>query len=155
MVNVHVTVTGLAELQEVLEKAPLKASRQIMRKGLLAAAYLWQQEMMQTVRRGPHHGRGKGAPIDFGVLARDIVLRARVTSDLVGTASVGPDKRAYWAKFLEFGRKAGVSRRGRHFPAMRPFPFIRASFEARKRDVLDEFIIETKAALEAAGLHLR
>ena len=141
---VEVKITGLAELEEKLERLPIRVSRRILRTGLLAAAFVWVREMEARARQGWHHGQGKGAGKQFGVLAKNIVTRATVKSDLEGSVGVGPAKGAFWSKFLEFGTSK-----------MQAFPFIRAAFEARKQDVLEEFAIETKAAIEREGMKLQ
>ena len=140
---VEFKITGMAEIEDALERAPLRVSRRVLRTGLLAAAFVWAREMEARARQGWHHGKGKHTEHQFGVLARSIVTRASVKSDLEGSVRVGPAKGTFWSVFLEFGTSK-----------MRAFPFIRTAFETRKQDVLSEFEIETKAALEREGIRL-
>jgi HK97 gp10 family phage protein len=158
MDEIEFKITGLKELQEKLERLPPKAAKDALRTGLAAGIFLWQQEMEWRVRK--HTGF-----LSFHIIAR-IIIRG---SELMGIASVGPERIDYpdrgggyrkkkikgrlrdvgripasrVASFLEFGTRK-----------MQKKPFIRESFEARKMEVLDEFIIETKAALARAGLKL-
>jgi HK97 gp10 family phage protein len=140
---IEINITGLDKIEAALENMPIRASRQIMRTGLKFATFIWQREMESRVRQGWHHAKGKNAQRQFGFIANHVETKVTVKSDLEGTAGVGPAKSAFWAKFLEFGTSKA--------PA---YPFIRAAFESRKQDVLDEFIIETKAALEREGMKL-
>lgn len=142
---VTIKITGLSELEEKLERLPIRVSRRILRTGLLAAAFVWVRaiEALAQAHEAWHHGKGKGAATLFGLLAKNIVTRVTVKSDLEGSVAVGPAKGIFWTKFDEFGTSK-----------MRGFPLIRAAFESRKQDVLDEFAIETKAALEREGMKL-
>jgi hypothetical protein len=149
---IEARISGLAEIEEKLEQLPPRAAKAVIRTGLLAAGEVWRREMEARARQGWHHGKGKGAAKAYGVLARNILVKARVTNELEGTVQVGPGANAFWSLELEFGRSAGTSNRGRKYPGMQPYPFIRISYESRAQDVLDEFVIETKAALARAGL---
>jgi HK97 gp10 family phage protein len=143
---VTLRMEGLADLQEKLTQLPPRAAKRALRVGLLAAAEIWRREMETRVIHGWHHFRGKAgsaqAPV-FGYLSQNISVQARITNDLAGEIFVGPMKKGFWARFLEFGTRKMAAR-----------PFIVPSFEARKNDVLEEFAIETRAALEAEGLKL-
>jgi HK97 gp10 family phage protein len=156
---VKVKISGLSELQEKLERLPIKASKKIIRRSLLVAARIWLEEMKGRVRRGPHHFKG-GNDL-FGVIAKTLGIRLRVTSDLSGSAVVGVPKKVFWASFVEFGtkvrfrgKKSGGKRSGGTTGAMPAFPFARPSFEAKKQEVLDKFKADLKLALEEEGLKL-
>jgi HK97 gp10 family phage protein len=153
---IEVKISGLDQIQELLEHAPLRASKQIMRNALRAAGRIWQQEIAARVRRGPHHG--KKGEVEFGVLASHVSLSTHINSDLEGSVSIGFSRKLFWAKFLEFGtgprarRPSGISRKawraiggGNRMPA---FPFMRQAAETKKQEVLDKFIERTRAALE-------
>ncbi|HEY0701264.1 MAG TPA: HK97-gp10 family putative phage morphogenesis protein [Candidatus Acidoferrales bacterium] len=151
---VEVKITGLDQIEEMLERAPLRAAKAIMRNALRAAGRIWQQEIAARVRRGPHHG-DKAHQVEFGILANHVSLSTHINGELEGSVSVGFSSKLYWAKFLEFGtgprirRPKGTSRKaatsGNRMPA---FPFIRQSGEAKKQEVLDKFIERTREALE-------
>ncbi|HZP33967.1 MAG TPA: HK97-gp10 family putative phage morphogenesis protein [Candidatus Acidoferrales bacterium] len=138
-------VTGFDELQAKLNDLPLRASRRILRYGLLAAVEIWRREMEATARRGIHVFRVAGKPVDkvFGYVAGHIGVKAKVNSDLEGSASVGPVKKGFWSMFMEFGTHR-----------MGAMPFIRQAFESRQADVLEEFKIEISAALDREGMKL-
>jgi HK97 gp10 family phage protein len=157
---VTVKITGLAELTEKLERMPLKVAKRILRNALKPAGELWRAEMVARVRRGPHHL--KGAAEIFAFLAKNILLRATVTSDLTADVKVGPSKNAFWSRFLEFGtrirhrgRKSGGLRRGASTGIMPDFPFIRPAYETMKHQVLDKFIEGVREAFRAEGTRLR
>ena len=154
---VEVKITGLSEIQEKLEHLPIKASRKIMRRSLRAAAQIWLEEMKSRVRRGPHHFKG-GNDL-FAVIANTLGIRLRVNSDLAGSATVGVPKKVFWASFVEFGtkvrfrgKKSGGKRSGATTGQMPAFPFARPAFEAKKQEVLDKFIADSRKALEEEGL---
>lgn len=156
VVEVEVEVAGLSELQEKLEQLPRRAAQAVIKTGLLAAGEIWRREMEARAHRGWHHGKGKdAAKKGYGVLAQNIVVKARATTELSGSVQVGPGSNAFWSLELEFGRRGGTSNRGRRYPGMQPYPFVRISYESRAQDVLEEFVIETKAALDRAGLRTR
>jgi HK97 gp10 family phage protein len=152
--SVTVKITGLAELDRALHELPLKASRRIVRQEASAAAAAWADEMRAIVRRGPHHRAG--GQVDFGLLAANIIEKTTVHNDLSASVKVGPAKKAgnyllFWAVILEFGRAAGT-KRGRHYPAMPPYPFVRPAYESMKGEVLDRYVSGIRDALTAAGL---
>jgi len=156
--EIEFKITGLKELQEKLERLPRIAAKDCVRTGLKAGAFLWEQEMEFRVRKLT------------GFLEQHIGARIVVRGDeLSGIAAVGPEKMDYpdrgggYRKKTIKGRVRNVGRiAASHVAAflefgtrkMRAQPFIRPAFETRKYEVLDEFIIETKAALDRAGLKL-
>jgi hypothetical protein len=155
MAEIEFKISGLAELDRALRELPPRAAKRIIRREMVAAVEPWAEDMRGRVRRGPHH-KGKGDH-DFGLLAANIAVRTRVKSDLSGSAEAGPAAKAgnynlFWAVILEFGRKGGVSSRGRHYPAMPAYPFVRPAFEARKQEVLDRFTTGIREALNDSGL---
>ena len=154
---VEVKISGLEELQDKLEHLPIKASRSVMRRSLRAAAQIWLDDMRARVRRGPHHFKG-GFDL-FGVIAKTLGMRVRVSSDVSGSVTVGVPKKVFWASFVEFGtkvrfrgKKSGGKRSGATTGQMPSFPFARPTFEAKKQEVLDKFIADTKLALEEEGI---
>lgn len=166
MDGITITITGLKELQEKLERLPPKAARRAIVEGLMASG-IWAAEMRAKVKR--YSGPDPSIPV--GYLAEHIGIRKRVAGNgFSGTADVGPEKIDYpdraggfrtkkdkrgrnksvgrirvssVAAFLEFGTRRSQA-----------FPFIRASFEIGKQSVLDKFIDDVKSALEREGLKL-
>lgn len=162
---VTVKITGLAELEQKLEQAPLKISRRILREALKPAADVWADDMRSRVLQGPHHEKGQGTL--FGLIARSIRTRISVKSDLEAKADVGPGRNEYWARFVELGtrlrRRGGAkgyslvkgrrlkNRGGASSGVMPATPFIRPSFESRKKEVLATFINNVRDKLRAEG----
>lgn len=144
--RIECKITGTEELARNLEQLPRDAAIRIVKTGLRKAAQIWLAEMKRTVQQGWHvfqftqvtgreagksGGAGKygGRSREFGVISRALSLRLKINPDnLGGTASVGPPKKAFWAQWLEFGKRGA-----------RKFPFIRPAFESRKQAVLDAY----------------
>lgn len=157
-IEIKVTITGADELAHKLESEPPIVARHILQTSLRKAVRPLREEMISRVRRGWHifssslgakglharkgHGQG-GREREFGVISENILIRAKVgPGDYQGSAAVFPSKRAFWAKFLEFGtRKMGA------------LPFMRPAFEVRKQEVLDDFIEDVREQLrDSLGL---
>jgi hypothetical protein len=157
MPEIEFKITGLAELDRALRELPLKASRRIVRQEAAAAAAPWADEMRAIVRRGPHHDASGN--VNYDLLANNIIEKTTVRSDLSAVVKVGPaakvgNYRLFWAVMLEFGRRGGISKRGRHYPSMPAYPFVRPAFETMKTEVLDRYIAGIRASLAAAGMRL-
>jgi HK97 gp10 family phage protein len=160
-------ISGLSELQDKLDHAPLKASRTILRRSLKEAGRIWLDEMKARVRQGPH--RFKDHSVEFGVIEKNIKMRTSVKDDLSGKVSVGINesksdpKSPFWAIFLEFGtgqrsrghkshRKQFANVGGASTGQMPRLPFARPTFESKKDEVVDEFVEDVKKALREEGL---
>jgi HK97 gp10 family phage protein len=149
--GIQFKLTGVAELARALEEKPPIVARRIISTSVRKAVQPWREEMIARVRRGWHlfsrtgikglrGPRGKtfaGREREFGVIAGSIVVRAHVgASGFEGSAAVFPSRRAFWARFLEFGTRK-----------MRAFPFIRPAFETRKEEVLAAYIADVREQL--------
>jgi HK97 gp10 family phage protein len=163
---VKVALRGFDELARMLESAPPKAARQILREGVTAVGELWRRTMVELVRRGPHHFPGRDDV--FGFLAENIAISVRTTKDLAATLKVGPSVAAFWGKYLEFGTgprqrtRKGQSDRGhrlfeqyRGTNRMPAIPFARPAFDETEAEALDVFAAKTKQALIDAGIPIR
>jgi HK97 gp10 family phage protein len=98
-------VKGLEEIQQALESVPRAIARGLLRKAMARAANLWREEMAQRAPRlltVKLAGNPKQVRLP-GDLARHIGIKVVVNSDLEGSVQVGPSKRVFWSKFLEFG----------------------------------------------------
>jgi HK97 gp10 family phage protein len=142
---VEAKISGGAELFEALENLPKAAAKAIIRAGLRSAAGIWRAEMKQRAQKGWHVWKGskrQGRSRDFAFVSEHIGMKVVVRGDeLEGTCQVGPVRKGFWSLFMEFGT--------RHSSA---HPFIRQSFDARRTDVLDQFITVCKEKLAALGL---
>jgi len=153
---VEVKISGLSELQDKLEHLPIKASRKIMRRSLRVAAQIWLTEMKTRVVRGIHHFKG-GSDV-FGVIAKTLTMRVRVNSDLEGSVTVGVPRKVFWAVFMEKGTKVRFRKKGGttgKVPAPPAYAFAVPAFEAKKQEVLEKFIADTKLALEEEGIRFQ
>jgi HK97 gp10 family phage protein len=159
LTEISFKIEGLDELEKQLEELPEKAAKQIMRRSLKEAAGIWRGEMIAHVIRGWHvwgavitgKKRGKGGERlqrqgftnvrEFGVVSRLIGFSTKISPDgLAGAIAVGPNKKAFWATFMEFGTSH-----------QKAFPFARPAFEAKKADVVATFIESVKHRLEEVG----
>lgn len=149
--GISVRVEG-EELFEKLEHLPLRVAKAIIRSAVRAGAEVFRQEMKARAPRGWHVFRRtsykgqkyKGRSREFGVLSRAIVMSISTRGDeLEGTAKIGPNKKAFWGLFEEFGTKFARAR-----------PFIRAAFEAVKERALAAFISKTKEELAKNGMEV-
>lgn len=140
---VKFSMSGTAELEEMLERKPPEVAKKIVRTALRKAVGIWADEMRSTVRKGFHIFRaktshGKGRSRDYGVISRSIGVRVKLNNDeFGGTAEVGPTKAVYWSLFLEFGTKK-----------MAAIPFIRRAYESRKADVHEKYIDVVRTMLK-------
>lgn len=151
---VEVHINGLDEICDKLEHLPINASRRIMRRSLKDAGQIWLDEMKARVRQGEHHFKDKTT--EFGVIAKNIIMRVSARSDVSGYVRVGVRERRndpkspFWALFVEFG--TAVRKRGGKMPA---FPFARPAFESKKKEVLDTFLVDVKKNINEVGLKLQ
>ncbi len=154
---VECKISGTKELEDALERLPRDVARKIVKKSLASSARLWLDEMKRTVQQGWHvfsftkvtkadagkrggAGTYGGREQEFGVVSRSISLRVKLDPDeLGGVAQVGPPKKAFWALWLEFGRKG-----------QRKYPFIRPSFDAKKDEVLAKYADSIRAELKSS-----
>jgi HK97 gp10 family phage protein len=145
-------IEGLEEIQDKLERLPKIAGRAIVKEGLKRAGKIWRDDMAHRVLRGFHvfqdgGGKYKGVKIkgrsrEYGVLSRSIRAKVSIKGDeLEGSVEVGPSKKAFWASWIEFGRKAQHDRK-----------FIRPSFEEKKQEVLETFSKVCREELAKAGM---
>lgn len=149
---VSVKISGGEEILAKLERLPLRIAKAIIKTAVRAGGQVFRDQMKLRAPRGWHVFRKtaykgqkyKGRSREFGVLARAIVMKLSVRGDeLQGTASVGPNKKAFWGLFQEFGAKKNSQ------PA---HPFIRASFESVKEKALSVFIDTAKAEIRKNGM---
>jgi HK97 gp10 family phage protein len=158
-------ISGLSELQDKLDHAPLEASRTILRRSLKEAGQIWLDEMKARVAQGKH--RFKDKSVEFGVVYRNIKMRTTVKSDLSGKVSVGVNesktdpKSPFWALMMEiytghvrYRGSGGKSHNkgGGKTGVMPHMPFARPTFEVKKQEVVDTFVEDVKIALQEAGL---
>lgn len=131
MADFAVEITGLKELDRALQELAWPAARRALRKGMRQGANVVRDE-----------ARAK-APVDSGLLKRQI--RTRERSDLGGDMrySVEIPRSAYYGRFIEYGTSKMAAK-----------PFLRPAAEAKTeaavtamRDALAEAIaIEMRRA---------
>lgn len=150
--SIDVKITGLQELQRVLENMPKDVAKKIIRSTLKEAG----EEMRESM--------AAAAPKESGFLSQHFNVKLRISGDdIMGTAFIGPAGKMYYpkrgskeigvatgkhphkgglvpvasvARFLEFG----TSRMAAH-------PFMRAVFEGHKDIALKHIIADLQAAI--------
>jgi len=136
--SANITINGLENVQEALERMPRAFARGVLRKAMISAARIWRDEMALrapklTSVKFARNAKNVRIP---GDLSRHIMIQSQVNSDLEGEVRVGPSKRVFWANFLEFGTAK-----------MRARPFIRPAFESKASAVMDRFVEECRNIL--------
>lgn len=149
-------IKGLRELQAALEQFPAKVERNILRGAMRAGA----KEIAEEVQRR--------APVADGDLRASVRARARVKhGKVLGLVSVG-DKKAWYARFVEFGtaahfikpkaRKslfiAGLLRETVDHPGARKNPFFRTAIDAAWRRAVEAVVAYIRRRLTKAGVDL-
>lgn len=137
--NVTVTITGMDELQEKLNRLPAEFSRKAIRTSLRPGANVMRLAIQNLARNGKYV---------TGWLASQVYIRVKTNNLDEGSARVsftrkqnparigkeahvpGAIQEALWA---EFGTKHA-----------RPHPLVRAAFEASKGQALDVFLDKLK-----------
>lgn len=136
----EVTVEGLAELGDELDKMPYKFAQKIQRAALTAAGEVFAAEMEARAPVAPQASHPESEP---GELRDSIIVKVRLGKNLdVSEAKIGPayDKAKYGgknhthspgvnAKFVEYGTAK-----------MAPEPFMRPAFQAGKEKALEAYV---------------
>jgi HK97 gp10 family phage protein len=127
MAEFKVTIEGGAELEQKLRDETKKLAVRVLRRAGREAGDVWIKAIEAR------------APELTGFLKTHIEMGTKAKGGDEGslTVMVGPDKKAYYGSFDEFGT--------RFQPAK---PFMRPAFEETKQEVLDVFITDLKDELE-------
>lgn len=141
---------GMKELNKALKQLDGKLATKFNRRALAGAAQVIRKEMRLQ------------APRDRGTLHKELRYKLKKSRDRTGfTGSVGPTKKAFHARFIEFGTAphgipAPMKGRGRHrrknnatvsfggavfsrvdHPGQRPAPFLRPAYMSSRLKALD------------------
>jgi len=136
----EVTVEGLAELGDELDRMPYKFAQNIQRAALQAAGEVMAAEIEARAPVAPQASHPESEP---GELRDSVVVTVRLGKDLdTSVAHVGPgyDKGKYagekhtqspgvYGKFVEYGTAL-----------MAPEPFMRPAFQAGKEKALEAYV---------------
>lgn len=140
--TVTISIKGLDQLQDKLNRLPPEASRRALKNGLRPAGQIFQKRLQSLA--------GITGKYSTGWMAKHITLRVNTNNLDQGSVKVGFDRKqrtvegkktntnaAYEAIYAEFGTV--------HEPAR---PFIRPTFESKKGEVLNTFIEKLREALD-------
>jgi HK97 gp10 family phage protein len=134
--DVTVQMSGLEDLEKVLEELAPKAALEAVRRAAREAGEIWEHAIEAT------------APVLTGALKDNIEITSRAKGNTL-SVHVGPSKAiekpvkawggqpADYPAYIEFGTK--------HQPAT---PFVGPAFESTKQDVLDKFVQELGTELK-------
>ncbi len=141
MPTTTVTIKGLDELQDKLNRLPPEFSRKALRNGLTPAGKVFQIALKSLA--------GITGRYSTGWMAKHVTIRTKTNNLDQGNVKVGFDRKqrivggkktntnaAYEAIYAEFGTK--------HEPAR---PFIRPTFESKKNEVVETFAEKLRETL--------
>lgn len=134
-------IDGLAELNKALQELPARIEANVLRGGMRAASKVMESEVKANV------------PVDDGDLKNSIKVRTRNKRGEVSASVTAGDKKAFYARFVEFGtaahfikpknRKslffAGLAREVVDHPGQPARPFMRPAFDAAQGPALEAF----------------
>lgn len=137
-----VRIEGARELHAALRQLSEASQRRVVRNSMMAVARMVQREVRQATPRG----RGEAHP-KYGRLQQNI--RVRPIPSAQRFTAVVHTGRAFWAKWLEYGRsKVTVVKKkvlsdgktifGREVKAQPPRPFFRPAWDAISPRILPE-----------------
>ena len=135
----YVNVSGLADIQRMLDTLPAKIEANVMRGALRAGSNVIRDEAKRL------------APVKGGALRASIRVSLRLKAGRIAAQIKAGDKRAWYAHLVEFGtarhwikpknRKSlffsGLAREIVDHPGGRPVPFMRQAFDAKATAALD------------------
>lgn len=161
MDEVSIEVTGLKEVQNMLDSLSKKVGDKCIRTALKAGAVV---EQAAIVERTPVKD-STGGMLPDGALKSDIEIHFRRDSNGIQTAVISPGKYTkFVATLVEHGhrlvrggynklnKKTGIERGpGKHVGNVPPHPFVRPAFEASRQAVLDTIITTLKSEVIAAS----
>ncbi len=157
---IEVRVTGLADLQKLLDTLPAKFERNILRGALRAG----MRPIMQDAKAN--------VPAKSGVLRKGLKISARVKGGKVISSLKATGKHGYIAYWLEYtGAKAhhikgplsfgGKVFSGVDHPGFKPRPFLRPALDNRAQDALiatGEYIkkrLASKEGIDTADIEIK
>lgn len=125
-----VKVTGLAELQKMLDSLPAKLEANVMRGALRAG----MKVVMEDVKNN--------APVDSGELKSGLKIGTKSRRGLVTASIKATGKHGYLAPFIEFGTRPHSIKKGAKLssgkyqdgvlnPGLSPKPFMRPALDSQ------------------------
>lgn len=146
---IDVKITGLAELQAMLDQLPAQIEKKLMRGALRAG----QRMVLEQARQSIHNLTGD--------LAASIRVTTRARNGTVTATVKAGSKVAYYARFVEFGTSQhyirpkvgkdlffnGIARATVDHPGAKKRPFMRPAFDAAAQ--------ENSAAFRAVATYLQ
>lgn len=124
---IEITVHGLKELQDALDKLPIEIQERTLRFALRKGANVIAE------------GAARRAPRDTGKLAEDIVVRTRKDRAKGLVAEIGPSKKVFYGMFQELGTSFHAAQ-----------PFLRPALDEEGEKAVKELGSELGKAIERA-----
>lgn len=137
----EIQITGLKELNDLLQRLPAKIEANVLRGALRAG----QKEILQAAKAN--------VPVQSGDLRASLRIKTRSKKGVVSATLVAGNKKAYYARMVEFGtarhfikpknRKslffAGLAREVVDHPGAVASPFMRPAWDASQTAALEAF----------------
>lgn len=133
-----ITVTGLAEVQEMLATAP----KEIVARGYLRALQAGADVIADEVEvRTPIKAEDTGGMLDKGVLRESLMIQVTLDSQFRGgVAEVGFGKNGVVANWVEYGhRMVGHAPGKKEKGVVPPHPFMRPAADASADRAIEAF----------------
>lgn len=134
-----IQITGLVELNALLQTLPAKVEAKILRQGLRAG----QKEILEAAK--------SRVPVASGALRASLKIKTSSKRGVVSARLVAGSKTAYYAHMVEFGTAqhfikpkrarslffAGLARKVVDHPGARAKPFLRPAFDEAQGKALE------------------
>ena len=140
----QIKVKGLSEIRAALRRLPGELSRKAVRGAAQKSLGLFRDEARRRAPKRTGALRRAITAAAYKGRGDDIEGRIYVSSRVLKIAKTQEQRRVFYAHLVEFGFTA---RDGTRVPGK---GFMRAAFESKKDDVIDEFIQETRQRLAQA-----
>jgi Bacteriophage HK97-gp10, putative tail-component len=143
-------ISGLKELENALKSFPVEIAGKVIetatRKGAAVIAAAIRARAPNNVRDPRRKGKRLADSIIVGdrkkVSRNERTSRARFNKKEQGVSHIGFSSPASsLAHLVEYGRRAGISKKGRHYPASPANPFVRTGLDASIGDATEVQIV--------------
>lgn len=144
MIETRITFKGLDQIDAMFKELPIELQRTAMRTGLRDASKVMQDGMRRRAPRAAVHRVIRKGRSYLSRLVDSITIRIRVRGDGDPIAEVGPSRRAFWARFIEYGTRFISAK-----------PFMRPTLDHDGQIAVAAFVAGVKANLEALVRRIR
>lgn len=150
----EIPITGLSDLQALLDTLPVRVEKNIMRAALRAGAMVIRDEAVRLAPEGQPSAEAKKTGAAPGDLRRSIRIstRVRAAAGWINVRVVAGDKKAWYAHLIEMtgaaahwirpkGHKslflAGIFKEAVYHPGFKPRPFMRPALDGKAEEAIN------------------